>query len=51
MTTVKPDEDVFYTIGLLRPAVAAGDLERLERENEAVLEFCDRAGGSGASST
>ncbi|XP_047074136.1 cytokinin dehydrogenase 10-like [Lolium rigidum] len=43
MTTVTPPgEDVFYTVGLLRSAVAAGDLERLERENEAVLEFCDR---------
>ncbi|CAM0910211.1 unnamed protein product [Alopecurus aequalis] len=44
MTTVTPDEDVFYAVGLLRSAVAAGDLERLERENEAVLDFCDRAG-------
>jgi cytokinin dehydrogenase len=43
MTTVTPPgEDVFYAVGLLRSAVAAGDLERLERENEAVLEFCDR---------
>jgi cytokinin dehydrogenase len=41
MTTATPDEDVFYAVGLLRSAVAAGDLER---ENEAVLEFCDRAG-------
>ncbi|XP_044428795.1 cytokinin dehydrogenase 10-like [Triticum aestivum] len=44
MTTATPDEDVFYAVGLLRSAVAAGDLERLERENEAVLELCDRAG-------
>lgn len=44
MTAVTPDEDVFYIVGLLRSAVAAGDLEQLERENEAVLEFCDRAG-------
>ncbi|KAM3192023.1 hypothetical protein ACQJBY_069334 [Aegilops geniculata] len=44
MTTVTPDEDVFYAVGLLRSAVAAGDLERLERENEAVLGLCDRAG-------
>jgi cytokinin dehydrogenase len=42
MTTATPDdEDVFYAVGLLQSAVAAGDLER---ENEAVLEFCDRAG-------
>ncbi|XP_062178439.1 cytokinin dehydrogenase 10-like [Phragmites australis] len=44
MTTVTPDDDVFYAVGLLQSAVAAGDLERLESENEAVLEFCDRAG-------
>ncbi|GJN38685.1 hypothetical protein PR202_gb27750 [Eleusine coracana subsp. coracana] len=45
-TTATPpdDDDVFYAVGLLRSAVAAGDLERLERENAAVLEFCDRAG-------
>ena len=46
MTTATPDggEDVFYAVGLLRSAVAAGDLERLERENAAVLAFCDREG-------
>nr|CAB3468247.1 unnamed protein product [Digitaria exilis] len=42
MTTATPDEDVFYAVGLLRSVVAAGDLERLEKENAAVLEFCDR---------
>ncbi|KAF8652107.1 hypothetical protein HU200_063055 [Digitaria exilis] len=42
MTTATPDDDVFYAIGLLRSAVAAGDLERLERENAAVLDFCDQ---------
>ena len=46
MTTATPDggEDVFYAVGLLRSAVAAGDLERLERENAAVLVFCDQEG-------
>ncbi|PAN23608.1 hypothetical protein PAHAL_4G104400 [Panicum hallii] len=45
MTTATPGgEDVFYAVGLLRSAVAAGDLERLERENAAVLAFCDREG-------
>ncbi|XP_040381363.1 cytokinin dehydrogenase 10-like [Oryza brachyantha] len=43
MTAVTPDEDVFYAVGLLRSAAAA-DLGQLERENAAVLEFCDRAG-------
>ncbi|CAD6336502.1 unnamed protein product [Miscanthus lutarioriparius] len=31
MTTATPDEDMFYAVGLLRSAVAAGDLEQLER--------------------
>jgi len=44
MTTATPDEDMFYAVGLLRSAVAAGDLEQLERENAAVLEFCHREG-------
>ncbi|RCV22615.1 hypothetical protein SETIT_4G234500v2 [Setaria italica] len=44
MTPATPDGDVFYAVGLLRSAVAAGDLERLEGENAAVLEFCDREG-------
>lgn len=45
MSTATPDEDgVFYAVGLLRSAVAAGDLEQLERENAAVLEFCHREG-------
>lgn len=46
MTAVMPagEDDVFYTVGLLRSAVAAGDVDRLERENEAVLAFCDQAG-------
>ncbi|KAL6603904.1 hypothetical protein ACP70R_044265 [Stipagrostis hirtigluma subsp. patula] len=44
MTTATPDDDVFYAVGLLRSAVASGDLQRLERENMAVLEFCERAG-------
>ncbi|PNT66185.1 cytokinin dehydrogenase 7 [Brachypodium distachyon] len=44
MTAVVPqtDEEVFYTVGLLRSAVAVGDVERLERENEAVLAFCTK---------
>uniref|UniRef100_A0A0E0LCV2 cytokinin dehydrogenase n=1 Tax=Oryza punctata TaxID=4537 RepID=A0A0E0LCV2_ORYPU len=48
MTAVTPDEDVFYAVGLLRSAVAGGsDVEQLERENAAVLELCDLAGGIG----
>ncbi|KAM0902852.1 hypothetical protein ACQ4PT_019104 [Festuca glaucescens] len=44
MTAVAPlaGDDMFYTVGLLRSAVVPSDLERLERENEAVLTFCDK---------
>ncbi|TVU33102.1 hypothetical protein EJB05_24887, partial [Eragrostis curvula] len=51
MTAVTPaaaarddDDDVFYAVGLLRSALSADDVERLERENEAVLGFCEKAG-------
>ncbi|KAM0902851.1 hypothetical protein ACQ4PT_019103 [Festuca glaucescens] len=37
-------DDMFYTVGLLRSAVVASDVELLERENEAVLTFCDKEG-------
>jgi cytokinin dehydrogenase len=46
MTVVAPlaGADMFYTVGLLRSAVVAGDLKLLERENEEVLAFCDKEG-------
>jgi cytokinin dehydrogenase len=46
MTAMAPlaGEDMFYTVGLLRSAVVAGDLQLLERENEAVLAFCYKEG-------
>jgi cytokinin dehydrogenase len=46
MTAMAPlaGEDMFYTVGLLRSAVDASDLEILEGENEAVLSFCDKEG-------
>jgi cytokinin dehydrogenase len=46
MTVVAPlaGEDMFYTVGLLRSAVVPSDLELLERENKAVLTFCDKEG-------
>uniref|UniRef100_J3LAY3 Cytokinin dehydrogenase 1 FAD/cytokinin binding domain-containing protein n=1 Tax=Oryza brachyantha TaxID=4533 RepID=J3LAY3_ORYBR len=44
MTAVTSDDDVFYAVGLLRSAVAAGDVVRLEKENEAVLAFCNNEG-------
>uniref|UniRef100_A0A0E0JXE2 cytokinin dehydrogenase n=1 Tax=Oryza punctata TaxID=4537 RepID=A0A0E0JXE2_ORYPU len=44
MTAVSGNDDVFYVVGLLRSAVAPGDVERLERENGEVLAFCDNEG-------
>ncbi|GJM90628.1 hypothetical protein PR202_ga06928 [Eleusine coracana subsp. coracana] len=37
------DDGVFYAVGMLWSALSAGDVERLERQNEAVLGFCDEA--------
>ncbi|KAM3241255.1 hypothetical protein ACQJBY_054318 [Aegilops geniculata] len=46
MTAVTPPtgEDVFYTVGLLRSALSADELERLQSENQSVLAFCDKEG-------
>ncbi|KAE8768522.1 cytokinin oxidase/dehydrogenase [Hordeum vulgare] len=46
MTAVTPPtrEDVFYTVGLLRSALSTNELERLQRENQSVLAFCDKEG-------
>jgi len=46
MTAVTPlaGEDMFYTVGLLWSVVVASDQELLERENEAVLAFCNKEG-------
>ncbi|KAL6604601.1 hypothetical protein ACP70R_043028 [Stipagrostis hirtigluma subsp. patula] len=44
MTTITPsDEDVFYTVGLLWSALSKEDVERLEKLNESVMAFCDKA--------
>ncbi|KAL5221368.1 hypothetical protein ABZP36_026081 [Zizania latifolia] len=46
MSAVIPedDEEVFYTVGILRSAVASGDVERLEEQNEQIIRFCEEAG-------
>ncbi|XBI46489.1 hypothetical protein VPH35_110733 [Triticum aestivum] len=46
MTGVTPPtgEDAFYTVGLLRSALSADELERLQRENQSVLTFCNKEG-------
>uniref|UniRef100_A0A453EDQ8 Cytokinin dehydrogenase 1 FAD/cytokinin binding domain-containing protein n=3 Tax=Triticinae TaxID=1648030 RepID=A0A453EDQ8_AEGTS len=38
------EEEVFYTVGILRSAVSEGDLGRLEEQNEEILRFCEEAG-------
>ncbi|CAO2181271.1 unnamed protein product [Urochloa humidicola] len=38
------DEEVFYTVAILRSAVAAGDLGRMEAQNAEVARFCEGAG-------
>ncbi|KAG2586361.1 cytokinin dehydrogenase 2-like [Panicum virgatum] len=47
MSAVIPEDDgdeVFYTVGILRSAVAAGDLARMEAQNAVVARFCADAG-------
>ena len=46
MTAMAPlaGEGMFYAVALLQSAVVPGDLELLERENEAVLSFCNKEG-------
>ena len=38
------EEEVFYTVGILRSAVADGDLRRMEEQNAEVARFCEAAG-------
>lgn len=47
MSAVITDDDgdeVFYTVGILRSAAAAGDVGRLEEQNDEILGFCEVAG-------
>ncbi|CAN6223692.1 unnamed protein product [Urochloa humidicola] len=45
MSAVFPsEEEVFYTVGILRSAVAGGDLRRMEVTNAEVARFCEDAG-------
>uniref|UniRef100_A0A0D9UXX6 cytokinin dehydrogenase n=1 Tax=Leersia perrieri TaxID=77586 RepID=A0A0D9UXX6_9ORYZ len=38
------DDEVFYTVGILRSAETAGDVGRLEEQNEQIIEFCEENG-------
>ncbi|CAO2037714.1 unnamed protein product [Urochloa humidicola] len=42
--TPTDDEDVFYAVSLLWSALSADEVMRLEKENGAVLDLCDKAG-------
>ncbi|CAL9095368.1 unnamed protein product [Musa textilis] len=43
MSAVIPDEEIFYSIGLLRSAIM-GDWEHLDDKNDEILRFCHREG-------
>ncbi|KAJ9697172.1 hypothetical protein PVL29_009097 [Vitis rotundifolia] len=43
MSAVTPDEDIFYTLGLLHSS-GADDWKPLENQNKEILQFCDKAG-------
>jgi cytokinin dehydrogenase len=38
-----PDEEIFYTLGLLRSATG-DNLQVLEEQNDEILQFCNTAG-------
>ncbi|KAH7657477.1 cytokinin dehydrogenase protein [Dioscorea alata] len=42
MSAVIPEEEIFYSIGLLRSGLH--DLEYLEKQNKEILHFCDQQG-------
>ncbi|KAL2480129.1 Cytokinin dehydrogenase 3 [Abeliophyllum distichum] len=43
MSAVVPDEDIFYSVGLLHSG-SFNDWQDLDNQNNEILEFCDRAG-------
>lgn len=43
MSTMIPDEEIFYTFGLLRSATG-DNLQSLEEQNNKILQFCKSAG-------
>ncbi|KAG6489292.1 hypothetical protein ZIOFF_050561 [Zingiber officinale] len=43
MSAVTPNEEIFYSIGLLRSATS-GEWQELERQNEEILGFCHELG-------
>lgn len=43
MSVATPDEDVFYTVSMLRSALP-GDWMFADSQNKAIMEFCEREG-------
>ena len=43
MSVVTPDEDIFYSIGLLLSS-GDDDWEVLENQNKEIMKFCDKVG-------
>lgn len=43
MSAVIPDEETFYSVGLLLSS-GENDWEALENQNKEILRFCDKAG-------
>lgn len=43
MSSVVPDEEVFFTVGLLRSSTPE-DWRQLETQNEEILRFCETEG-------
>ncbi|XP_010242232.1 PREDICTED: cytokinin dehydrogenase 3 isoform X2 [Nelumbo nucifera] len=44
MSAVIPEEDIFYSIGLLLQSSGTHDWEHLEEQNTEILRFCEKAG-------
>ncbi|KAI3714560.1 hypothetical protein L6452_21516 [Arctium lappa] len=43
-SAIIPDEETFYTVGLLHSAGSTDDQSIIEEQNEEILRFCDRSG-------
>ncbi|CAN8230057.1 unnamed protein product [Cochlearia groenlandica] len=43
MSTMTPDEDVFYVIGLLQSAGGSNNWQELENLNDNIIKFCDKS--------
>ncbi|KAL1210614.1 Cytokinin dehydrogenase 4 [Cardamine amara subsp. amara] len=44
MSTMTPDEDIFYVIGLLQSAGGSHNWQELESLNDKIIQFCENSG-------